>query len=916
MAIIKDICRDISRLIWREIVRGASAIGSIFDRIKECGALVTTDVELLDPANEGRPLLQRTVRSFDGSSQYVITGVVLPPTGSFSCRLTTNTSAAGSLGYFFGAADGVAIFYLTIKDDLVAGVIGDKSFNNALVNPLNTEILIEVIYTSTTLSVSFDGVEVVNEIYTGSIPTLPIYLGTFNDNGSPFGGMHEGELIDFHFDGLVNYDFAENGYTTALDSSGNGNHGTYINAPAVVVDNNVGSDPLNERGMSGVERFSKDSGYADNFDANGYLNMSTGDGEFVVDVIGGPIGSKYMYGLSLTEKPTVYNQGSRINFYNNNNVTSVYQSPIAFVNPTFAFNSYQLVTFKRRADDVIEVWTDGVYGTETATPFAGELWFYCFLRTASEPSPYIRINGEYTYYTEMGAATPTTLYKTYVPATTSNPSIDALGNPTRWANTAYPVEVVKRQSNARSFDGVDQYVDTGVINNGGINSLSCWFKTTDNDGKMMGCQGLSRFYIAVSNSKLAGGVGALNRLTIKGTTSCDDGLWHYGELIVTSTTVSLYLDGNLEYSDAKVGDEVNNEVMFVGAQKYSGAGDGYFNGSIAQATIGSTATYNLAESTGTIAYDASGNGNHGTCINNPLNTLQDVRHSNLEEGFGKAMYFDGASYGDTGVANSSDVGYLEVVVSGLYNTGLVQCVAGCRDSTDNRLYIATNASGNTYVGLGNQGNTSTQTSIGDGEMHTVRVEWNNGSGELFIDGISRITESFTGSVGGSASLALGCFFNLDINSFYDNMTGVIHRANLNGTEFVYDEAYESTGVIPHYVPTADGITDVATGLPLTNPATAGVHNGAETQYDFYNVATDGGSTPAIVGSGTILTDYSFGDDISNPMFKRWNSPISEDRHTLFSSTLEGDCLDSAQEYVNYGIWIDEDEWDDPEIWTD
>jgi hypothetical protein len=101
------------------------------------------------------------------------------------------------------------------------------------------------------------------------------------------------------------------------------------------------------------------------------------------------------------------------------------------------------------------------------------------------------------------------------------------------------------------------------------------------------------------------------------------------------------------------------------------------------------------------------------------------------------------------------------------------------------------------------------------------------------------------------------------------------------------------------IPAAEGSNSLdAVGGTLTNPAVSnGPHNDAETELDFYNIATDGGTTPAVLASGVAITDYTFGDSVSNPLFKRSISSVLEDRHTLFAAVLTGDCLETANEYT-------------------
>jgi hypothetical protein len=64
----------------------------------------------------------------------------------------------------------------------------------------------------------------------------------------------------------------------------------------------------------------------------------------------------------------------------------------------------------------------------------------------------------------------------------------------------------------------------------------------------------------------------------------------------------------------------------------------------------------------------------------------------------------------------------------------------------------------------------------------------------------------------------------------------------------------------------------------------------------------GSNNGTVTGGETLfvplaLTDYTFGDSVSNPMFKRTISSVLEDRHTLFAAVLTGDCLADATAYT-------------------
>ena len=107
------------------------------------------------------------------------------------------------------------------------------------------------------------------------------------------------------------------------------------------------------------------------------------------------------------------------------------------------------------------------------------------------------------------------------------------------------------------------------------------------------------------------------------------------------------------------------------------------------------------------------------------------------------------------------------------------------------------------------------------------------------------------------------------------------------------QLYENGGLQARYplnisVTPAAGFTKVS-----DNPIVIRGHNNAETLFDFTNLTETDNQPPAIAATGQTLTDYAFGDGLANPFFKRTLSARGEDRHSLFESTLTGDCLEKA-----------------------
>jgi len=223
---------------------------------------------------------------------------------------------------------------------------------------------------------------------------------------------------------------------------------------------------------------------------------------------------------------------------------------------------------------------------------------------------------------------------------------------------------------------------------------------------------------------------------------------------------------------------------------------------------------------------------------------------------------------------------------------------------------------------------ATVDSYNDGLTHTARVTSNGSSYTIEVDGVAVATTILAGTNSGAWLSTMTELDNVVTGALSRPSTIVFFDGTISNVK-VYDpsntlvnqwDGYANTdaawedqiGTLDMtrvntqdlYIPAINATTD-ALGNPLTNPATAGVHNGAETQYDFYNVATDGGTTPAILASGTMLTDYSFGDSLANPLFKREVSSVAEDRHTLFSEILTGACLEKANGFFSLNYITDQ-----------
>jgi len=268
---------------------------------------------------------------------------------------------------------------------------------------------------------------------------------------------------------------------------------------------------------------------------------------------------------------------------------------------------------------------------------------------------------------------------------------------------------------------------------------------------------------------------------------------------------------------------------------------------------------------------------------------------------------------------------------------LTSTIIGSNTNGTDRAFLRIVGSGEIQVGLGDLLVETIET-YNDGAEHTARLISDGTNYTLTVDNILVLSGTHGGTLDPNKDFHIGS--NAGSSQFFN---GTISNPTINGTRFPLAEGagstayskdgtnhatlvgnptwvredgipssnlndgfslYEHASLDPLRVPYGDD------GQPLTitpptgytktsdNPAVSnGPHNDAETELDFYNIATDGGTTPAVLASGVAITDYTFGDSVSNPLFKRSISSVLEDRQTLFAAVLTGDCLETANEYT-------------------
>ncbi|ETR73993.1 MAG: hypothetical protein OMM_00562 [Candidatus Magnetoglobus multicellularis str. Araruama] len=230
-------------------------------------------------------------------------------------------------------------------------------------------------------------------------------------------------------------------------------------------------------------------------------------------------------------------------------------------------------------------------------------------------------------------------------------------------------------SNCATFDGFDDYITvgnpselqltTGATLTGWVNTASANMRTiSKDDGSTNRC-----YLVQITSAgKVEFGIFKSGSFfSIESNTSVNDGSDHHYACVNDGTDLKVYIDGVLDNTASGSGGTIDNDAADFEIGRV-GTPTEYFNGTqfdlrvyntglsasdidqIYKNTFTDTANlagyWPLSEGAGVVAYDASGNGNHGTIKNATLPTFwgstQNDFHYNLTAGHSKLMYFDGS----------------------------------------------------------------------------------------------------------------------------------------------------------------------------------------------------------------------------------------------------------------------------------
>ncbi len=427
------------------------------------------------------------------------------------------------------------------------------------------------------------------------------------------------------------------------------------------------------------------------------------------------------------------------------------------------------------------------------------------------------------------------------------------------------------------------------------------------------------------------------------------------EVTVNSPSGSFYTDHSFNYSGAtlKVADAISSINSFEGSiwgvGVWSKALDSSEISSLYSGEIPSESLemyLPLAEGGGSVAYDASGNQNHGSITNATLSSFwgatQDVYHYNLTQGFSAYSGFEQAG----GSRIDIDSGSINLGVNNTFNIWMKWNQNECTIVGNSGGYIFSLRPFGPYsfyaqTGSGGQAVLFSDTSMEDGKLHMVTMVREDEDFHLYIDGVfsETISEPLNGgldtliqhlSITGVTRTYNGLLID---TSFFDVALSPSEVAEAyNGGKLMDMSSHtQSANLIAQMRDNGDGTYTDLTGtytptysgtlypmkapkgfssLCVTNPSFYG-HNDAETQFRQQAVApavklADDNLTADFwynSGSAYAINELGYDDLENNPDD---DNGIYVDEHEnnkkynllTFDPLLSGDEADDVNDFVN------------------
>jgi len=546
------------------------------------------------------------------------------------------------------------------------------------------------------------------------------------------------------------------------------------------------------------------------------------------------------------------------------------------------------------------------------------------------------------------------------PRDESDPTKDIDGNPLQYSGSVYPRRPEYRNSYAASFDGVNDYVDTGITTSSDTYIEATIKKSSVvNTRFIFGCNnsaGTERIYVDDRTGLFRFVIGSnSDRIEVSATT----GVWYVLRLY---TNGDVYIDGALAGNTGGTMDAT--ETIFLGARNNGGNDATWWSGTMSTAKIysnGALAQYNFTEGAGDTAYDVSGNGNHGT-INNASTGTEgagfwagridgEANALNNNNGFSKRMLFDGVDdFVDVFDNETVPAVYQSLSDDITIEANIWRASSGGSDAHVWRVaetvaelrQIGTSAGLGIPFSFGVDGdkialgvtddyttgseNRQANTTLSRFTPYHIKVVISGDNYEFFLDGVSDGSGTFTTATGdrsvgaNSSTLTFGSR-SKDSGVRDSNMVdGVIWGAKIstdsgatvigswNGygnTDADWTDQIGSNNGTVNGSPallripadTSEPTKDVF-GDTLTNPAITDGYNDSETELDAYNIAEGDNPSPA-TNNNSDLDAIEFGEDLSSndAAFMRLTSSTQNDRLITFEDDLTGEDKELVEKFT-------------------
>jgi len=631
----------------------------------------------------------------------------------------------------------------------------------------------------------------------------------------------------------------------------------------------------------------------------------------------------------------------------NGTTTKLYRNGVLVDTKTYGFNTVGAVfnigcSFTSSSFFLGKIWDVRTFSTElsladalaihenkttTATP---DSWFKCDEQSGTTSydssgngrhgtivnatlSTFHATQNTYSYQNEVGYSKPSTVF---IPRNEAIPTQDVTGSALQFTGQV-PYNADLEQSNGLSFDGVDDTISCGNI--GTVNSFKGWvkFDATNQNILTLTDNVLTRIHVVAgvltTGASLTFSSIKINEVTVTATqagASLNTLAWCYLEVEFTSTSATALIFGRGD------GAGTNGNIKT--------AGWSFLNNTTVQAS------YPMAGGAGTIAYDVSGNGNHGTLTNGPTWSTQDSYHYNMINGFNKYMDFDGSNDNVVlGNVAAFELDDFDVTINSVRgNIGVVQYIysnqlqyQGAGGLSGWALtYTAANtiqflvAINEAFVTV-----TTTETFTTLGVINTIRIVKSGVNVEIFVNGVSKKTQALSQAAidytttttkfssigsgwGGAGAGYYTAYRGLAYGLIIKNGSGVT-IASYDGYGNTNADWADKTGSVNGTVsgspvniriPAKSATLDVF-NQTLRNPAGA-YHNGAETLIDF----TGNVLSPEAVRNSW-ETAWAFNTARTNPEFKRTltSGGVDDraDRFLAYRNALSGTNLTKVQKYV-------------------